>query len=183
MLPLRHGGLQTGHGDELEVFPADSTEALRAVTAGRRLDAYRDAVPAPHFADLPDGMVCRIEDGDMVSAAPELARLSINVAMARHDRGAAVAGRRLGYGSRTIGSAAGQATRALPNLATIGWHGRDHLAPVYEEDTLHSEVELERHKPPADGGGVVHLSSRVRALRNGGARDDVLDWRCVGAMV
>jgi acyl dehydratase len=184
MLPLRDGGLQTGHGDELEVLPAElNGGALRAVTAGLRLDAYRDAVPAPYFADLAGGMVWRIEDGDMVSTAPELARLSLNVTMAHHDRGAACAGGRLVHGGHTIGSAAGQATRALPNLVMIaGCHGRDHLAPVYEEDTLDCEVELERHEPPADGGSLVHLRPRVRALRNGGARDDVRDWRSVGVM-
>lgn len=184
MLPLRDGELQTGHADDLDAFPAElDAGALHAVTAGWRLDAYRDAMPAPHFADLADGMVWTMEGGDVVSAAPELARLSLNVAMAHHDRGAASAGRRLVYGGHTIGIAAAQATRALPSLLTIaGWHGCDHLAPVYEDDTLHSQIELERREPLPDGGGLVHLRSRVRALRDGGAQDDVLDWRFVGVM-
>ena len=184
MLPLRDGELRTGHADELDAFPTElDAGALRAITAGWHLNVYRDAVPAPHFADLRDGMMWRMEGGDVVSAAPELARLSLNVAMAHHDRGAASSGRRLVYGGHTIGIAAAQATRALPNLVTIaGWHGCDHLAPVYEDDTLYSELELERREPLQDGGGLVHLRSQVRALRADGAQDDVLDWRFVGVM-
>jgi acyl dehydratase len=184
MLPLRDGAAPTGHADELDAFPAElDAGALRALTSGWRLDAYRDATPAPHFADLADGMAWRMEGGDVVSAAPELARLTLNVAMAHHDRSGGSDGRRLVYGGHTIGIAAAQATRALPNLVTIaGWHGCDHLAPVYEDDTLHSELTLERRESLPDGGGLVHLRSRVRALRQGGAQDDVLDWRFVGVM-
>jgi acyl dehydratase len=184
MLPLRDGRLRTGHADELEAFSSElDAGALRAVTAGWRLDAFRDALAPPHFAELTDGMMWGMEGGDVVSAAPELARLSLNVAMAHHDRGSASSRRRLVYGGHTIGIAAAQATRALPNLVTIaGWHGCDHLAPVYEGDTLYSELELERCEPLPDGGGLVHLRSQVRALRDDDTSDDVLDWRFVGVM-
>jgi acyl dehydratase len=184
MRPLRDGQLRTGHADELDAFSSElDADALRALTAGWRLDAYRDALAPPHFAELTDGMMWRMEGGDVVSAAPELARLSLNVAMAHHDRGVASSGRRLVYGGHTIGIAAAQATRALPNLVTIaGWHGCDHLAPVYEGDTLYSELELERREPLPGGGGLVHLRSQVRALRDDDTSDDVLDWRFVGVM-
>ena len=103
------------------------------------------------------------------------------MAVAHHDATAA-GGRRLVYGGHTIGLAAAQATRALPNLVTVvAWHGCDHLAPVYEGDTLHSELELERTEPLDGGGGLVHLRSRVRATRDGDS-SDVLDWRFVGVM-
>jgi acyl dehydratase len=184
MLPLRDGQLRTGHADELDAFSSElDAGALRTLTAGWQLDAYRDALAPPHFADLTDGMMWRMEGGDVVSAAPELARLSLNVATAHSDRGVASSGRRLVYGGHTIGIAAAQATRALPNLVTIaGWHGCDHLAPVYEGDTLHSELELERREPLPGGGGLVHLRSQVRALRDDDTSDDVLDWRFVGVM-
>jgi acyl dehydratase len=184
MLPLRDGQLRTGHADELDAFSSElDAGALRALTDGWRLDAYRDALAPPHFAELTDGMMWSMEGGDVVSAAPELARLSLNVAMAHHDRGAASSDRRLVYGGHTIGIAAAQATRALPNLVTIaGWHGCDHLAPVYEGDTLYSELELERCEPLPGGGGLVHLRSQVRALRDDDTSDDVLDWRFVGVM-
>jgi acyl dehydratase len=131
--------------------------------------------------DLTPGKVWDVAGGDVVSSAPELARLTLNVAMVHHDAGDSTAGR-LVYGGHTIGLAATQATRALPNLVTIvGWHSCDHLAPVREGDTLRSSIELERIEALASGGGLVHLRSRVRAVSPGGAQD-VLDWRFIGVM-
>jgi acyl dehydratase len=182
MLPLRDPTFDTGHADDLDAIPAElDREALGSATAGWRLDAFRSTVPGPHFSELRAGTRWVVEGGDVVSAAPELARLGLNVAMAHHDA-AAAGGRRLVYGGHTIGLAAAQATRALPNLVTVaGWHGCDHLAPVYEDDTLRSELELEQTEPLADGGGLAHLRSRVRAERDGESTD-VLDWRFVGVM-
>jgi acyl dehydratase len=182
MLPLRDADETTGHADDLDAIPSElDPDALRAATAGWRLDEFRAAVPGAHLADLEAESAWAIEGGDVVSAAPELGRLGVNVAMAHHDA-AAAGGRRLVYGGHTIGLAAAQATRALPNLVTVvAWHGCDHLGPVYEGDTLHSELELERTEPLEGGGGLVHLRSRVRARRDGES-SDVLDWRFVGVM-
>jgi acyl dehydratase len=182
MLPLRDADGQTGRSDDLDAIPAAlEADALAAATTGWDLDAFRAAVPGAHFADLTEGMAWTVEGGDVVSAAPELARLSLNMATAHHDAGAS--GRRLVYGGHTIGIAASQLTRVLPNLVTIvAWHGCDHLGPVLEGDTLHSAVELERCEPLPGGGGLVHLRTRVRAERGGGDRDEVLDWRLVGVM-
>jgi acyl dehydratase len=183
MLPLRDRDAVTGHADDLDAIPTElDPTVLHAATAGWNLDAFRAAAPGPHLADLSPGQRWTLEGGDAVSAAPELARLSLNVAMAHHDRHAGGSGRRLVYGGHTIGIAAAQATRVLPNLVTIvGWHGCDHLAPVFEDDTLYSEVEVIDLEPLQAGGGLVHLRSRVRAQR-GSASSDVLDWRFVGVM-
>ncbi len=183
MLPLRDPDARTGCDDDLDAIPSElDPGALRALTVGWRLEAFRAAVPGPHFADVREGTTWSIEGGDVVSAAPELARLTLNVAMAHHDRGATVRGRRLVYGGHTIGIASSHVTRALPNLVGIvAWHGCDHLAPVFEGDTLHSELDLERCEPLESSGGLVHLRSRVRAEREDGA-EDVLDWRLVGVM-
>ena len=80
--------------------------------------------------------------------------------------------------------AAAQATRALPGLlAIVAWHGCDHLAPVFEGDTLTSRVELERVDPLPTGGWLAHLRSLVRAWRGDGAEAaEVLDWRFVAVM-
>jgi acyl dehydratase len=182
MLPLRDPEDSTGHADDLDAIPSElDPEALRAATVGWRLDEFRNAVPGAHLAEVEAEGAWAVEGGDVVSAAPELGRLSVNVAVAHHDATAA-GGRRLVYGGHTIGLAAAQATRALPNLVTVvAWHGCDHLAPVYEGDTLHSELELERTEPLDGGGGLVHLRSRVRATRDGDS-SDVLDWRFVGVM-
>jgi acyl dehydratase len=102
--------------------------------------------------------------------------------MAHLDAGAAAHGRRLVYGGHTIGLAAGHATRALPSLVTIlGWHAADHKAPVFEGDTLRSRIALERREPLPGGGGLVHLRSRVIAVRDGD-ESEVLEWRFVGVL-
>lgn len=180
MLPLRERAAQTGHADELHGEPlALDAATLGAPVAGWDLAALRDAAPGETFDSLAAGTVWQVEGGDVVSCAPELARLSLNVAMAHHDRTAGQAGRRLVYGGHTIGVAAAQLTRAIPNLATVvAWHGCDHLAPVFEDDTLTSEIELEKKEPLDGGGGLLHLRSRVRARRAEGDENvDVLDWR------
>ncbi len=149
---------------------------------GLRFEAFRGRVPGEHFADLTPGRRWAVVGGDVVSCAPELAGLSLNVATTHHDETAGGGGRRLVYGGHTIGIAASQATRALPNLVTIiAWHGCKHLAPVYEGDNLHSELVLERAESLDGGGGLVHLRSRVRAVRDGD-QTEVLDWSFVGVM-
>ncbi|MGH7934039.1 MAG: MaoC family dehydratase [Candidatus Binataceae bacterium] len=182
MLPLRNPEGQTGHNSDLEAIPAQlDPGALSMPIAGWDLRAFRAAVPGQHFAELVPGTTWEIAGGDVVSSAPELARLTLNVAMAHHDAASSAAGR-LVYGGHTIGLAAAQATRALPNLVTIvAWHSCDHLGPVREGDTLRSTLEIERGEPLPGGGGLVHLRSRVRADRDGVAQD-VLDWRFVGVM-
>ena len=182
MLPLRDPAASTGHADDLDAIPAELDPAvLHDAVVGWDLGAFRDAVPGPHGAELAEGTRWTVEGGDVVSAAPELARLSLNIAAAHHDETGA-AGRRLVYGGHTIGLAAAHATRALPNLVTIvAWHGCDHTGPVYEGDTLASELELERVELLATGGALVHLRARVRA-RRGTEQSEVLDWRFVAVM-
>jgi acyl dehydratase len=171
MLPLRDSDGRTGHDDDLAAIPAElDADALRTAVDGWDLGVVPRA-PWPE-----EGTSWRIEGGDVVSVAPELARLSLNIATAHHDAGD---GRRLVYGGHTIGLAASQAARALPDLLTIvAWHSCDHLGPVYEGDTLHSTLELERLEPLPERGALAHLRSRVRAT---GERD-VLDWRFVGVL-
>ena len=181
MLPLRNPEGRTPHNADLEQIPAElERNALGAAFAQWRLDHFRQAIPGSHFANMVAGSIWEVAGGDVVSSAPELARLQLNLAMVHHDSSAA-GGRRLVYGGHTIGLAASQTARALPNLVTIvAWHSCDHLAPVREADTLRSSVELERTEP-LDNGGLVHLRSRVRTDRESGT-EEVLDWRFVGVM-
>jgi len=183
MLPLRDPAGSSGHDDPLDAIPgALNRDALVAATAEWDLAAFRAAVPGAHADGLVEGMRWRVVGGDVVTAAPELARLSLNVAMAHHDEGAGSSGRRLVYGGHTIGLAAAQATRVLPNLVSIvAWHGCDHVGPVYEGDTLHSELELERMEPLPGGGALAHLRSWVHAAREDGPAA-VLDWRFVAVV-
>jgi acyl dehydratase len=147
--------------------------------AGGRREALAASAAGPGFGELEPGMRWAIEHGDVVSGAPELARLTLNLAAAHHDRERpGGGGRRLVYGGHTIALAAAQATRAIPRLATItSWHSCDHVGPVFEGDTLFSRLELERTEPLEGSGGLAHLRSRVRAAGGGDADRDVLDWR------
>jgi acyl dehydratase len=189
MLPLSDPAGQTGHADSLDAIPSElDPAALGEAVADWCLEPLRD-----DSADDDDvrggglpaaGTVWRLLGGDVVSAAPELARMTLNVAVAHHD--ARDAGRRLVYGGHTIGIAAAHVTRVLPNLVTfVAWHGCDHTGPVLEGDTLSSEIELERVEPlPGDHGGrLAHLRCRVSATRGEPAQTvGVLDWRPVAVI-
>jgi acyl dehydratase len=184
MLPLSRPDATTDHADDLDrIGVAASTDGGAYVGDQWRLDAFRRAAPGQHFDTSLAGRRWRIAGGDVVSAAPELARLTVNIAMAHHDSTAS-AGRRLVYGGHTIGLALSQATRCLPNLVTVvAWHGCDHTGPVYESDTVHSELEVERAEPRPSGGGLLHLRSRVTARRDGSEEPrPVLDWRFIALM-
>ncbi|WP_030915292.1 MaoC family dehydratase [Streptosporangium amethystogenes] len=182
MLPLRDDERETGHADDLSGIGASpSDEELSAVTSQWDLTAYRTERSGPHLADLSPGAVFDVAGGDVVSSAPELARLTLNLAKVHHDASASGSGR-LVYGGHTIGLALHQAVRALPNIVTVvGWHGCDHLGPVRENDTLRSTIEVERLEPLSDGG-LAHLRSRVRAAGSGAEPIDVLDWRFVAVL-
>ena len=182
MLPLRDPEAQTGHADGFDTIPAEiDLDTLRdAVPADWDLATLRE-LPGEHLAGLGEGTVWELEAGDTVTAAPELVRLTLNLAAAHADAVASPHGRRLVYGGHTISLAAAHATRALPNLATIvAWRGCDHLGPVFEGDVLRTELALDAVHPLADGG-LVDLRAQVRALRDG-EEHPVLDWRFVGVM-
>ncbi len=183
MLPLRDPDVSTGHRDELDGAGAAAGVSLSAAVHGWALDAFSDAVPGSHSGGLHTGAVWEVGGGDVVSSAPELARLTLNIAAVHHDAGAA--GHRLVYGGHTVGLALSQASRALPNLVTVtGWNGCEHTGPVREGDTLTSTVEVQQVEPLSGETGVLaHLRSTVRATSMpGAAPHDVLDWRYVAVL-
>jgi acyl dehydratase len=182
MLPLRDHDAETGHTDDLSAVGRDpAADELAGVTADWNLDAYRAPAGGGKHPRPDAGDVFRVAGGDVVSSAPELARLTMNVARVHHDETTGASGR-LVYGGHTIGIALHQAVRALPGLVTVvGWHGCDHLGPVREGDTLTSVIEVEQTEPAADGT-LAHLRSRVRASRPDTPAAEVLDWRFVALL-
>ena len=166
MLPLRSSS-PTGHEDDLTSLGESPTDdALAEVAATWELHQ------APPL-ELSEGDVVEIEGGNVVSSAPELAHLTLNIAKVHHDA-AAGGGQRLVYGGHTIAIALGQASRALPQLATVvGWEGCDHVGPVHEGDTLRSRLEVGRIRPLDAGGRLADLRSLVTADPD----RPVLDWR------
>lgn len=182
MLPLSAADADTGHHDDLAVIGTDSP-VPDDPAAHWDAAAFRDRVPGPHFSDDLAGSVLR-SSADVVSSAPELARLTLNVAAVHHDwrTGGSVPPRRLVYGGHTIGLALAQAARLLPNIVTVlGWNSCDHVGPVYEGDTVFSDVHIEAAEPLAgDRGGVLTLRSQVFAIgetESEQQRRQVLDWR------
>lgn len=171
MLPLSPGVEDTGHHDDLSAVGADAAVPPR-LAADWDADEYRHRVPGPHFDPALAGAVLH-STADVVSSAPELARLTLNIAAVHHDsREAGIEPRRrLVYGGHTIGLALAQVTRLLPNLVTVlAWQSCDHTAPVYEGDTLYSEVHVESAQDH-----VLGLRSVVYAV--GESDRKVLDWR------
>ncbi len=184
MLPLRPGAGPTGHADDVDAVPAELGDAaLRRAAAGWDRAAFRAALPAGRHADgLTPGERIAVVGGDVVSGAPELARLSLNVAVAHHDARAA-GGRRLVYGGHTIGIAAAQIGRTLPDLLTVlGWRRCDHLAPVHEGDTLRGVVTVGERTPVDGGGALVDLRVDVAADGDGDDATPVLAWELVALM-
>lgn len=170
MLPLSADDVQTGHADDLTAVGADR-HAPPDPTAGWNTEA----IPGAGFDSALVGTVLH-STADVVSSAPELARLSLNIAATHHDR--RVGGQRLVYGGHTIGLALAQASRLLPNLATVlGWESCDHTGPVHENDTLYSELHIEAAEPAAVGNRL-RLRSLVYAVDDTTEPDrQVLDWR------
>lgn len=174
--------LPAGPDFDPDSAPGDDLSGIGAAppasdpAAGWNGEVFRSRVPGPHFdADIA-GSVLR-STGDVVSGAPELARLTLNIAATHHDR--RVGGQRLVYGGHTIGLALAQASRLLPNLVTVlGWESCDHTGPVHEGDTLYSELHVESAEAVADGG-VLGLRSIVYAVGDAAGEPDrpVLDWR------
>jgi acyl dehydratase len=186
MIPLRDPDAATGHADDFGDIPRslDPSALADAVPAGWDLGPLRAAAPGPHHAGLAAGSEFVIEGGETVTGAPELARLTLNVAMAHTDAGSTAHGRRLVYGGHTISVAAAHATRAIPALATIlAWESCDHLGPVFEGDVLRTQLHVEDVAPLDSGGGTARLRALVAAEQRGAAEPQpVLDWRFV-AMV
>ena len=182
MLPLSDSNGETGADDDLDEFQPLTDNTVLGAVAGWNLDAFRDIQRQSGTTPLEAGQTWSSIGGDVVSSAPELSRLTLNVARTHHDE--TYAGRRLVYGGHTIGIAMGQLTRMLPELATVlAWRSCDHLAPVMEGDTLSSEVEVQRYESLPSGVALAELRSRVNA--QAGSEEEVravLDWRLVCLM-
>jgi acyl dehydratase len=181
MIPLRDPSLETGHVDDFADIPEalDPAKVSAALPAGWRLDRLRAAVPGPHHGELEPGQRFTIEAGETVTGAPELARLTLNVAVAHTDATGSIHGQRLVYGGHTISVAAAHATRAIPAIATIiAWHGCEHLGPVFEGDILRTELTVQDCAP----GGLAGLHARVSAVRPGADAAPVLEWSFVAVV-
>lgn len=153
--------------DGLFTVPARSTDAEVPLWL-----AAWDLTPLGGGPRVHAGQTFEVAAGDVVTSAPELARLTVNIAAVHHDAERA-GGRRLVYGGHTIGLALAQTCRALPGLVTVTeWFACDHVAPVHEGDTVRSTVEVKSVRPYRDGSAIAVINTRASVADRG----LVLDW-------
>jgi len=186
MIPLRDQAARTGHADPFDEIPQDLEmhRVRNAVPADWRYDALRDYRGSEDHLAAP-GAVYRVEGRETVTSAPELARLTLNIARTHTDAAAGVHGHRLVYGGQTIGIAAAHASRAVPSMATIiAWRSCEHLGPVFEGDILSTELTIgETHRLDHADAVLADLRAVVRADRATERSREVLDWRFLSLVV
>lgn len=199
MIPCQDPLADTGHADDFDFIPSEiSQDALKSCVADFKLSGFpsgsssrpiasRPIASRPmRFKDAAEGLYL-VDARDTVTCAPELVRLTLNMAMLHTDADKSVYGKRLVYGGYTISMAAAQITRAFPDLVTIlAWKSCSHTGPVFEEDILRTEVSLV-NKVPLPAGGMIELHAKVFATRspNGQACQEevqVLDWELVALL-
>lgn len=164
------GDAATAHDDLSAIGPAD--DPVYAVPEGWDLAGLPQS--SPPAADLV-GRTFQ-SSADVVSSAPELARLTLNIAATHHDS-RVNGGERLVYGGHTIGIALAQATRALPGIVTVlGWQACDHLGPVHEGDTITSRLHVEA-VDPLDGGASLLTLRSIAEVVGTAEPVAVLDWK------
>lgn len=179
MIPCRDPGADTGKSDSFDVMPEEiSIDALKAVVPDWNLAPL---VAGGRDPILP-GVPVDVEARDTVTLAPELVRMTLNMAMTHTDAARSVYRKRLVYGGHTIAMAAAHISRAIPGMATIlGWFKCDHVAPVFEQDILRTAVVLqERVAVPGGAIGIVHVETfadRGGEAPEPGENIKVLDWR------
>jgi acyl dehydratase len=178
MVPCRDPDADTGHNDELSIMPEEISD-----------DELIASVPDWNLAALPSsytswqpGKVVDVEARDTVTSAPEVVRMTLNLAMTHTDAGRSVYRKRLVYGGHTISIAAAQLSRVLPELATIlCWYRCDHVAPVFEEDILSTRITV-NEVMSIEQGRILKLGLEVFSERGGEAPEPgtgikVLDWQ------
>ena len=172
-------------GDDIQAAAdqAAQRDVRELIPSHWRLDGLRRERLGMLFEDLHSGQSWSLEAGETVSCAPELARLSLNLAMTHTDATAGAHGQRLVYGGHVIGIAASHLTKVLPDLATVlAWRSCDHLGPTFEGDLLRSEITLEELEQLPDGG-LLHARILVSAQDDeDDDRRPVLDWRLSALM-
>ena len=179
MIPCRDPAAITGHADDLDRIGAATTQA--DVIAA--LPKHWNLASTQHWLGwrqdaLTIGDHIVVEARDTVTCAPELVRLSLNMAMAHTDSAVSYLGERLVFGGHTIFTCFAQITRALPNLLTlIAWENCDHLAPVLEGDRLRTTFDIRDRIPVEQGGALLRITAQCYAARSlPESETAVLDW-------
>ncbi|MGA1423337.1 MAG: MaoC family dehydratase [Steroidobacteraceae bacterium] len=179
MIPCRNPAATTGHADDLEQIGNATTQAdvIAALPRGWNLKPTESWLGWRHDTiNVGDQVI--VEARDTVTSAPELVRLSLNMAMAHTDSAVSYLGERLVFGGHIIFTCFAQITRALPNLLTlIAWENCDHLAPVIEGDRLRTTFYILDRISVTDGGALLRIAAKCHAARGTPETETtVLDW-------
>lgn len=179
MIPCHNPDADTGHADSLDALGNAPTRAeLKSVLPAWKLQRTQRWL-GPRAADFADRDVVEIEPRDTITSAPELVRLTLNMAMAHTDDSLSYLGERLVYGGHTISLAFSQLTRLMPNILTlVAWESCEHTAPVVENDRVRSVVTvLGREALAYDQGTLLRLKLETFAARGAPETEArVLDW-------
>jgi 2-methylfumaryl-CoA hydratase len=184
MIPCRNPEAATGHDGDFSIIgtaitPADIDAALPKNWDLSPLASTVTGLKSRGFA-IGDEIV--ITPRDTITCAPELVRLTLNIAYAHTDASKSYLGKRLVYGGHTISLVLAQVTRAMPSMITVvAWSGCDHTGPVIEEDLIRTQFKILNLTPAAAGGDLVELHIESFAARANQVSEEleeskVLDW-------
>lgn len=186
MIACRDPQADTGHQDSFEGIPDSFTpgELLDVLPTTWNLAPLACDITGLRSPVVAKGDVFEIGPKDTVTCAPELVRMSLNIAYTHTDATASYLGQRLVYGGHTISLALAQIQRALPNLLhMVAWRHCDHLGPVLEGDIISTRFTVVDVVPVPQGGVLYDLAVEASAHRAGadGAMksEKVLAWGLV----
>lgn len=187
MIACRDPNADTGRSDDFDWIKSEfeQAELLATVPGGWDLKPLAGDTVGLRTPALAIGDEVIVAARDTVTSAPELVRMSLNIAYTHTDARASHLGQRLVYGGHTISLALAQVTRALPNLLTmIAWRHCDHLGPVLEGDIVSTRFKVAGLIAVPGGGTLYDLAVEAFASRKQPGSDDyseekVLDWGLV----
>ena len=185
MIPCRDPKATTGHDADFSSIGSEisNSDIINAIPSNWNLTPLHSDVTGLKAREYKIGDVVSIVPRDTITCAPELVRLTLNIAYAHTDASKSYLDKRLVYGGHTISLVLAQLTRAIPSMVTvIGWAGCDHTAPVVEEDLIRTEFTVVDITELAGRGKLVDLHVEAHAARpskgNGDLEESkVLDWR------
>ena len=186
MIGCKDPAIETGHNDNFDWIKNSfsNDELVAALPRGWDLTPLACDITGLKGPSVAPGDEFEIAPKDTVTCAPELVRMSLNIAYTHTDETRSYLGQRLVYGGHTISFALAQVVRALPNLLhMVAWRHCDHLGPVLEGDLISTKFKVVNCSPTAAGGTLYDLSVEAFAHR----KDDtgtmqyekVLDWGLV----
>ncbi|MGR8947549.1 MAG: MaoC family dehydratase [Gammaproteobacteria bacterium] len=183
MIPTRDPDADTGRADNFDWISTDLSEQelVSAMPAHWDISALQSRYTGLAPLTLLESNHYEIAGKDTVTAAPELVRLTLNIAYAHSDATRSYLGKRLVYGGHTIALAHQALTRAFPAmLGIIAWQACDHLGPVLEEDIIATSFSISNIRDYGDRGKLYALAVKCTATRqsdDGLQTADVLAWQ------